>query len=164
MDGVLCNFLKGAKDTTGHDFESKHPQSTELIVNKEDQKKIISEKEDFWSTLEPMEDAFDLWRGLVKRVGLSNIFILSAYANWDKANSTRGKKEWLDKNLPGIPDKNIHLVLREQKKEYASPDAILIDDYIKNTREFEKAGGLSITHINTLRTLTELDKLLKDKK
>ena len=36
---------------------------------------------------------------------------------------------------------------------------ILIDDYIKNVREFTQAGGIGIHHTSTSQTLSELKKL-----
>ena len=45
----------------------------------------------------------------------------------------------------GIPRSRINLVMRSQKKNYASPASILIDDYEKNTKEFNARGGTGIT-------------------
>ena len=56
---------------------------------------------------------------------------------------------------------DINLVLRDQKRKFAQTNDkpnILIDDYIKNIREWESAGGIGITHINVRKTISELKK------
>ena len=59
----------------------------------------------------------------------------------------------------GIPRGRINLVMRSQKKTYASPGSILIDDYEKNTKEFNAAGGTGITFKTANQTIAELKKL-----
>jgi hypothetical protein len=58
---------------------------------------------------------------------------LSAYVEHAfDPNCIPGKRKWAMKNT-GIPSNKINLVMRSQKKNYASPGSILIDDYEKNT-------------------------------
>ncbi len=59
----------------------------------------------------------------------------------------------------GIPSNKINLVMRSQKKNYASPGSILIDDYEKNTKEFNQRGGTGITFKTASQTIAELKKL-----
>jgi hypothetical protein len=49
--------------------------------------------------------------------------------------------------------------MRSQKKNYASPGSILIDDYEKNTKEFSARGGTGITFKTASQTIAELKKL-----
>jgi hypothetical protein len=69
---------------------------------------------------------------------------------------------WLKKHTK-FKRVNIHLVLRAQKKDYAKnkdgSSNILIDDYIKNIREWENAGGIGIHHTNVGKSVTELKRL-----
>ena len=153
MDMVLCNFLKGAEKTTGEPFPDKSGMS------KDKKKSIISAKKDFWDTLEWMPDGKQLWKHITK--GGADVRILSAYAEWD-SNCKRGKRVWIARNLSPKPNK-IHLVRREQKKDYASDDALLIDDHIKNCKEFISAGGKAIRHINTRQTISEFNSKYKGK-
>ena len=54
------------------------------------------------------------------------------------------------------------LVLRSQKKSYATTDEkpnVLIDDYDKNIREWEAAGGIGIHHTDVGKTISELKRL-----
>jgi len=58
--------------------------------------------------------------------------------------------------------KKIHLVKRAQKKDYATTDDkpnVLIDDYIKNIREWEAKGGIGILHTDVGKTISELKRL-----
>ena len=60
-----------------------------------------------------------------------------------------------------IPKQRINLVLRQEKKDYAVTDGIqniLIDDYIKNIREWEQAGGIGIHHTDVKRTINTIKK------
>lgn len=152
MDMVLCNFLKGALDVTGEPFPDKTGK-----LSKDEKKAIISSKKDFWDTLEWMPDGKKLWAHITK--GGADVRLLSAYAEWD-SNCRRGKKVWVARNLKPKPNK-IHLVKREQKKDYANDDALLIDDHDKNCKEFINAGGKAIRHINTMQTIKEFNSKYK---
>ena len=86
--------------------------------------------------------------------------VLSAYTARDPS-SKNGKLKWLKKNAKFTRSK-VHLVLRSQKKDYAKTDGkpnVLIDDFIKNIKEWENAGGIGIHHTNTGKTLAQLKKL-----
>ena len=83
--------------------------------------------------------------------------LLSAYAEWDEKNSKHGKVVWAARYLR-IPESNIILVRREDKVIYAAPDAILIDDYDKNIKEWEAHGGIGIQHITAEQTVAKLSK------
>jgi len=89
-----------------------------------------------------------------------NPHVLSAYPDLDP-NSRNGKMKWLKKNT-GFKRGNIHLVLRSQKKNYATTDEkpnVLIDDYDKNIREWEAKGGIGILHTDVGKTISELKRL-----
>jgi hypothetical protein len=60
------------------------------------------------------------------------------------------------------PRGNIHLVQRADKRKYATTDGkpnILIDDYIKNIKEWEDAGGIGIHHTSPMSTIAQLKRL-----
>jgi hypothetical protein len=85
-----------------------------------------------------------------------NANILSAYSNRD-ANSRKGKQQWLKKNAK--PTGKVHLVMRADKQKYATTGGkpnILIDDYIKNIKEWENAGGIGIHHLSPTQTIAQL--------
>ena len=69
--------------------------------------------------------------------------------------------KWLQKNT-NIKRGKIHLVAREQKQAYAQTNGksnVLIDDYIKNIREWEAKGGIGVHHTDVSKTLSELSRL-----
>ncbi|MYD78236.1 MAG: hypothetical protein F4239_04895 [Gammaproteobacteria bacterium] len=71
--------------------------------------------------------------------------------------------KWLRNNIGLTDPERIHLVNRRTKKQnYAVSNQtpnILIDDYIKNTNEWQTAGGNAILHVNLEDTLQQLGEL-----
>ena len=143
MDMVLCDFIGGYEKLTGKDFMSS---------DKEERWESIKGKKDFWHTLDWMPGAEKMWKFINKY----DANILSAYSDRDK-NSIPGKKVWLKRNAR--PSGKIHLVQRADKKKYAMTDDkpnILIDDYMKNIKEWEAAGGIGIHHTSPSNTISKL--------
>jgi uncharacterized protein YbaR (Trm112 family) len=86
--------------------------------------------------------------------------ILSAYSNRDGTSRT-GKLKWLSKNTK-IKRGKINLVMRSDKQKYAMTDGkpnVLIDDYIKNIKEWEAKGGIGVHHTSVGKTISELKSL-----
>ena len=147
MDGVLCDFMKGADEAVGGDF---------VTSNKETRWKAVTQVKGFWANLDWLPNSKRLYQTISKY----NPHILSAYTGRDPT-SKNGKMKWLKKNTK-IKRGNIHLVLRAQKKDYATSDEkpnVLIDDYIKNIKEWESAGGIGILHKDVGKTINELKRL-----
>ena len=68
------------------------------------------------------------------------------------------KIEWTRKNLS--PNVKVNIVLRKEKIQYCKgPEDILIDDYAKNIREWQAAGGTAILHTSAESTLEQLKEL-----
>ena len=152
MDGVLCDFIGGVQKRTGQDFAS-----TDLTPRaKQELKKEIESLSNFWHELEWMPGAKKMWNFIKHR----KPNILSAYASWDK-NCRRGKNFWICKHLM-ITANRFNLVKREDKQKYATSDGvpnILIDDHVKNIKEWEAKGGIGVRHISPQRTISQLKKL-----
>jgi uncharacterized protein YbaR (Trm112 family) len=69
--------------------------------------------------------------------------------------------KWLGKNT-NFKKSRIKLVKRVQKQAYAIKDDkpnILIDDYMKNIKEWEARGGIGIHHKDVGKTINELKSL-----
>ncbi len=146
MDMVLCDFIGAYETLTGNDFAK---------TDKDKRWDAITSKKDFWDTLPWMPGAQRMW----KLINKYDANILSAYSNRD-GNSRKGKKAWLSKNAK--PKGKIHLVLRADKKKYAQTDGkpnILIDDYIKNIKEWEGAGGIGVHHTSPSNTISQLKRI-----
>jgi 5'(3')-deoxyribonucleotidase len=145
MDMVLVDFVGRAEELIGDKFTN---------VEKEKRWEAITGKKDFWHTLDWMPGAQRMW----KLINKYNANILSAYSTRDP-NSRPGKKVWLKKNAK--PTGDVLLVQRADKKKYATTNGkpnILIDDYIKNIKEWEAAGGIGIHHTSPSNTISQLKK------
>lgn len=144
MDGVLVNFDKGYFQLTGID-------STEGLPNNHTFWDPINKAGyDFWFNLEWMPDGKRLWKYISKY----NPELLSAPSRQE--DSRVAKHDWVNKELPGV-----HLILRsaKNKKEFATPKSILIDDRIANINDWREAGGIAIHHVNTKHTIDQLKSL-----
>ena len=147
MDQVLCAFLKGASNALGSDFAK---------ANRDTRWKTISNTKGFWENLDFMPGA----RRLLQRIQKYDPYILSAFSERDM-NSRPGKYKWIQKNTK-IPKSRILVVKREQKQAYATDNgqpSVLIDDYIKNIKEWENKGGIGVHHTDVSKTLNELKRL-----
>jgi hypothetical protein len=97
-----------------------------------------------------LSDGHDLWDHISKY----NPTILSAPS---RQNDSRvGKVDWVNRELPGVP-----LILRsaKHKKDFASPNSILIDDRKDNIDGWIENGGEGIVHTSAAETI----KTLKEK-
>jgi|TARA_R110000822_G_C15327727_1_gene494324 5'(3')-deoxyribonucleotidase len=148
MDMVLCNFMKKADEVSGGDF---------VTADKDQRWKDISNTKNFWAELEWMPAAKRIHQMIIKY----DAHILSAFSAKDPS-SKNGKMKWLSKNTK-FKRGNIHLVSRAQKQAFAKnaegEPNVLIDDYIKNIKEWEAKGGIGIHHTAVPKTLGELKRL-----
>ena len=147
LDEVLVDFMRGADAAVGGSF---------VKYDHKERWNKINQTKGFWANLG--------WKPGGKRlhdfIMRYNPHVLSAYSGRDP-NSRDGKKKWLKRNT-GFKRANINLVKREQKQKFATTNDkpnILIDDYIKNIREWEAAGGIGIHHTNVGKTISELKRL-----
>lgn len=154
MDGVLVDFMGGAKRALGKDLDDPSLPEGE----KKRLKDQISKIEGFWENLDEKPEGMKLWR-FINRYEPR---ILTAYPSWDE-DGKHGKKIWVKKHL-NLPEDRFFAVRRHEKQDYAKDKKtgmpnLLIDDYAKNIKEFEDAGGIGIRFINDNQTISELKKL-----
>ena len=147
MDGVLCDFERQWART------NKLPFSKFQTLNIHDRWEKVRQHGSFWETIPWKGDGRTLWNYIKKH----DVRILSAYSSSDP-NCVPGKRKWLNKNVSISPAK-IHLVTRRQKQIYSKKNTILIDDYIRNIKEFNAKGGIGIRHKTASQTISELKKL-----
>lgn len=143
MDGVLTDFEYAYQKLTGVNLDGKH------LNGKSFWEPIDKAGTKFWSEMKWMKDGHDLWDYIKKYKPK----LLSAPSNED--SSRVGKHEWVERELPGVP-----LLLRsaKHKKDFAEPNAILIDDREDNITGWIEKGGIGILHTNTNTTIKELKK------
>ena len=144
MDGVLVDFIRGYYELTGIDITGTFHDSIEFW------EPINNAGYDFWINLKWMPDGKQMWNYIKKY----NPDILSAPSKQDE--SRVAKNDWIKREIPGG-----HLILRtmKNKKEFACPTCILIDDLQPNIDSWVGAGGIGILHTSVNETIKQLQKL-----
>jgi PAS domain-containing protein len=142
LDGVITNFNQRYKDITGIVLNPNEHRSDSKFWEP-----IEKAGYDFWINMGWMPDGRILW----DFISPYNPIILSAPSR--QVESRIGKKDWVDRELPGT-----QLILRsaKHKKDFASPDAILIDDREDNINGWIESGGVGILHTSSSKTINEL--------
>jgi hypothetical protein len=155
MDGVLVNFHVGAETIIGRKLPAAGPGGPGTITN--DEWKTIQEIDDFWETLPPEADFRQLW-DFVKRFKPS--ILSAAPSGWPEAKT--GKLKWLKRHVGKVPG-TAYIVKRSSKKKFAKgfrgEPNLLIDDFDKNIKEWEAAGGIGILHRSAAKTIKRLKEL-----
>lgn len=150
-DGVICDFIAGTLKVLGQPFKDRATDGAKLNA-----------VEDFWETLPPMPDLHIYWEFIKKYEPHILTAVPSPPWEFEWQQVDRGKRKWYRTNLPTIPQRHIHIVRREQKRDFARDGKvrnILIDDRLENVREFEKAGGIGIHHVSAKVTIVQLKAL-----
>ena len=146
MDGVLVDFEKGYKELT-----NTTPSKT--FDGKADFWEPISKAgAQWWANLPWMPDGQELWRYIKKY----KPNILSAPSQ--DPSSKIGKEAWLKMNLQNS-FKKAYFYNRANKKLFAGPNRILIDDMKQTIDEWNAAGGIGIFHTSAADTISQLKKL-----
>ena len=147
LDGVLVDFEKGYEKLTGIDIKNQFVQGDEKFWAP-----LSDAGAKFWAMLDWMSDGRLLWQ-FIKKYKPN---ILSAPS---RENSSKiGKEAWCRIHIPNQYNK-IYLVPSFEKKNYAGPNKILIDDMEKNIKEWKNSGGIGILHTSAVKTILELKKL-----
>lgn len=151
MDGVLTDFDKEIFKQFGPDWGAIYQKSKKKAYD------ILIDygARRFWRDMEWTYDGKKLWNFIKNK----NVHILTAVIR-DGNEGKKGKEEWIAKNLGFQYIPYTHIVFREQKKDYARPNHILIDDKPLNIREWEATGGIGILHKSTARTIKKLKEIL----
>lgn len=157
MDGVLVDLAHGFKNITGYPLS----WGLEEKIGKQKYWNPIHEaRPNFWSTLPKMVGADSMVDGLLEKIDLGNVHILSAVFN-DHEECEDEKRIWVQQNTP-IQKENINIVQRREKRQFATSDGVpnvLVDDMEKNCVEWVEAGGIAILHTcpeSTVETFAEI--------
>ncbi len=146
MDGVLTDFQKGYNNALKNYLSNNKLNNTNLssIYNN----LYLNLPATFWSNLDWITGGKDLYN--ISNKLFANIKILSSSGTSDpiKSNDIKSAKlQWLNNNIPSIHNNNVIVVPNKHlKKNYATNNAILIDDTPSNISEWTNAGGISILH------------------
>ena len=144
LDGVLVDFVKGYQELTGIDITGTFHNDPKFW------EPINKAGYNFWVDLEWTVDGKKLWKYVEKY----SPELLSAPSRED--DSRIGKHDWVKRELPGV-----HLILRtaKNKKEFAGPNSVLIDDLETNIQSWIEAGGIGIHHKSADETIKQLKNL-----
>ena len=153
LDAVLVDLEQGLIDEMDlHD----RPTRLEILKDLNQLEKQRHDLEFFFENLPWTKDGKELWEYLRPY----NPTIITAVNPKSHPTVASGKYKWCQREL-GIPK---HRVICENKKEkYARPKAILIDDWKRNIKHWNDAGGIGILHKSASETIDQLKQLIVPK-
>lgn len=141
MDGVLADFDRGIRELCHIEPKiqgQNSPQEDDIMWEK------VRDVGHFYDKLYPIEGALEMFRELYEKYG-DKCEILSGIPKPRRGitTSAEDKINWAHRVLS--ENLKVNIVYREEKKEYVKgPGYILIDDFDKNIREWNEAGGTGI--------------------
>ncbi|MBR6315857.1 MAG: hypothetical protein IKR58_02525 [Lachnospiraceae bacterium] len=157
MDGVLADFDDGIRRLC---FMEPQPQNAIQSQEYEDEMwDRIRKVGHFYGKLQPMPGAVDMFRKLYEKYG-NRVEILTGIPRPERGiiDAAADKREWVKRLLS--EDVVVHTVRRKDKKNYCKgKDFVLIDDFDKNTREWDAMGGSVILYTDPEKALRELAKI-----
>jgi 5'(3')-deoxyribonucleotidase len=145
MDGVLCNFIKGAANLFGIEYDELmkkwkpgcYDMESILGISREDFfNRITSAGEDYWANIPEFPHTRELYDYCCK---MATTRILSA-PTYDP-RSLSGKLKWLQARF-GYNFRDY--IFTARKEDCAANDRVLIDDHELNIRRFKECGGHGI--------------------
>ena len=147
MDGVLTDFDDRFKNYSN----GVMPSSFEKRYGKDKFWELIdNEGVAYWVGMPWMGDGKKYW-DYIKDLDTE---LLSSPSRSE--TSRLGKRLWVKNNMPGA---KLHLAYSHNKKNYAEPNHILVDDRPSNIEQWVAAGGIGILHRTADETIGQLKKL-----
>ena len=146
MDGVITDFNNRYKKYAG-----MMPSEYEKKFGKDKFWELAdAEGVAFWVGMPWMEDGKDYWNYIKDY----DVELLSSPSRSE--TSRLGKRLWVRNNLPGI---KLTLAQAYNKRNYAAPNHILIDDRESNIEQWRDKGGIGILHTSAANTIQQLKDL-----
>jgi hypothetical protein len=147
MDGVLADFDRQYIETIGPLPDRADP-ARDVNWSK------IGDM-DFFASMPPMADAFELWDHASALRG--GAVILTGCPNIGRERAEHDKRDWVRRHLGA--EVEVRTLLSKEKSLHCSPGDILIDDWEKYRQLWEVKGGLWITHTSAKDTIDQLRRL-----
>ena len=151
MDGVLSDFEKQFKDLYGE----QSLKNRDRKLWSEDWPDFIQRKQ--FEELPKFAGADELLE-FIRKVPVEIEILTSSGGVKFHEHVKEQKKAWLKKY--SIAYKPHVVPGRRHKKEYATPETILIDDTPDVIESFNRAGGIGILHKDVKETIKTLETLL----
>lgn len=156
MDGVLADFDRGFRELCGMEpVNQSDPDPTLADVVWDNVRKVPH----YYDKLEVGPGAGEMFRILYETYG-DKCEILSAIPKPHRniEHAKEDKINWVKRELSDTV--KINIVYRAEKKQFCtSKGCILIDDFRKNIREWEEAGGTGILYTSAADALEAISKL-----
>ena len=155
MDGVLADFERGVKELCGQeplDQGVSGPREEVMWAG-------IREVGHFYDKLEIMPGAKEMFEAVYEKYG-PKCEILTGIPKPKRGVTGAGedKIKWVRRLLS--EDITVNIVLREEKPRFCTGrDCILIDDFRKNIKEWEKSGGTGILSRNAEDTMAKMKEM-----
>lgn len=146
MDGVLTDFDKAYYELVG----MRSDIAKDKLTPQEFWFPIKNAGRNWWKNMDWQPGGKQLWKYIKKY----NPTLLSAPSI--ERSSKVGKRMWVNDNLPNV---KLIMTRSSNKKKYANPKSILIDDTKRNIDDWNSSGGIGIHHTSTSKTISELKKL-----
>ena len=157
MDGVLADFKRGVLELCHMEAQDQNGKMDPETENRMWEK--IRTTEHFYNRLELMPGAKEMFDAIYSKYRI-RCEILTGVPRPGRGITTAGQDKiaWTHRLLS--PEVKVNIVLRKEKILFCKgPEDILIDDYAKNIREWQAAGGTAILHTGAESTLEQLKEL-----
>lgn len=159
MDGVLANFDRGVRELC-HREPLVQGKCTEEETNAlwEDVKVVPH----FYAQLEPIEGSLEMLREVYDVLGDRCQILTGVPKPWRGIeHASEDKVEWMHRLFS--PEITVHTVLRKEKRQFCTgPQDVLVDDFIANIKEWERAGGTGILFHDAQETIERLRRILRE--
>lgn len=166
MDGVLADFDQEMlyRGVMRDGMYVHLPEDKLTPAHKEHDRKAqeFMATPEFWLKMPMMQGAGYLLSSAIAMIGAKNVFILTAFPCVAEANGmvSRCKHEWAHDNL-GFPGAQIITCLRAEKKDYAIPDSVLVDDMEANCAAWKLTGNRAVLYRSAGQAVHDLRKLME---
>lgn len=152
LDGVLADFDHGIYNLMGKYPLENNNSPSDLIADAEMWKAII-DVGNFYADLRVCDDAMKLWDYITSKYDTEILTAVPSRFSIPRAEEQ--KREWVAKHLGSDVKMNIGPYSKD-KKNFAKPGYLLIDDRADNIDGWIKNGGTGILHIyNDIDTTLE---------
>jgi 5'(3')-deoxyribonucleotidase len=148
LDGVLADHDKHYHDLTGGNARTEKGKV---------RRDALAPYPHFFRDIPLMPGAMQLWHFVAPH----NPSILTAKSNFAKFSGP-DKREWSKEHFGLTGTRVVVVDYPQDKKNYAKPGNILIDDRADNCEEWRKAGGVAIEYHNAGAAIAQLQKILHD--
>mgnify|MGYP003393669601 FL=1 len=149
MDGVLADFEGKAREIFGDEWKKEIDRPNWGS---------FQQYPNWFSMLDPMPDAIELYKGCVEIVGDKNqVKCLTALPHRGIiSNATEDKIMWARKHIS--PNLRVHFgpFARDKQHHVQHEHDVLIDDMYLNIKQWRAMGGVGIHHTSATQSLDEL--------